>query len=145
MAKERIADQIPVTVKATTIAGFVGMTPQRVAQLGEEGLFPTPGEKGAYPFREAVLAICEDLRRRSKGKYDGEIETRKRRETSEADEAELRTSKLSGELIAKEDAELFWRDNAIETRRAVEEADYLKPAQKTRLLAALAKIKAGYE
>ncbi len=133
---------IPQTAKASEIAALTGLTGERVRQLVSEGKIPKPGKKGSFPFRKTIRAICQDLRDRLKGKSEVREGAKDRRETAEADTAELIAGEKAGSLVDAEDMRLRWLDRALEIRRAVESADYLKPQQKTLLLADMAKIKA---
>lgn len=129
---------VPKTVPATVIAGFTGLTPQRVAQLAHEGVFPTPGKKGAFAFRECVAAYCERLRGKEAARPGAAAETRIKE--ANAVTAEVEAAKGVGLVMLKTDARVLWADGTIETRRAIEEAEYLSISQKAKLLDRLAKI-----
>lgn len=133
---------LPKTVPASEIASLTGLSRQRIPQLVEEGVIPAPGKKGAYQLRKTLRAIFIDQRNRLKGRIPGADEDRARRQRAEADTAELVAGEKLAILVDCEDMRLRWLDRGLEIRRIVESADYLKPQQKTLLLADLAKIKA---
>lgn len=139
-AKQKDPPAVPETVSSNVIAGFAGLTRQRIDQMAEEGKIPSPGKRGEYLFRESIFGIIQDLRDKAKGKYPGEEIDKARRARAEADSAELDAAEKAREVIAAEDMLFIWREAVIEVRRVIEEADYLKEPQKTRLMASLAKI-----
>lgn len=128
---------IPTTVPAGIIAGFTGLTAQRVAEMGREGKIPTTG-KGKFSFRAGILAIVEELRGRGAARPGQAAETR--RKEAEATTAEIDAGERTGLLMLKADAKLLWAEAAIETRLIIEGAEFLKPGERAKLLDRLEKI-----
>lgn len=130
--------EIPATVPAVTIAAFTGLTPQRVAQLAQEGKIPSPGKRGEFPFLGSVRAICDDLRGRNAAKPGAEDIAR--RLAAEAKTAEINAAKAAGETLLKADVKAIAADYALAIRRTIEHAEFLKPAHRARLIQLFGKI-----
>lgn len=133
------APAIPATVSAGVLASFAGISVPRVSQLKQEGIIPTPGKRASgYPFRESILAMFNDLRRRGAGRPGAAAEARTKEAL--ATSAELDAAERLGDLVLKEDVKGLWADATIEVRRMIEDAEFLDAGKKAKILDRLGKI-----
>lgn len=143
-AKGRKKSDLPSHASVVTMAGLFGISGDRLRQMAAEGRIPAITKEGML-FAETIRAVILDFKNRSRGKYEGEEDNKRRRETAEANTAEIAAAKSMEEVVIASEVEPIWLDAAIKVRAIVEAAEYLKPAHRTRLIEQLSKVKVTEE
>lgn len=110
----------PNTVTAGELAGWLGLTPNRVSALARDGVIPRTAQK-RFPLRLAVKAYCEHARAGATGRRaDSELAAEKLRlAKANADKLELANSKARGEMIAAIEIEKAWAGILRDVRAAL--------------------------
>ena len=91
----------PATYPMATIAKLLDLTPSRIRQLVDEGVFPRH-ERGRYALVPVVRGYIHYLRERAVNADVGPDELgkhRARKLKAEADQLEMRSGEMRGELI----------------------------------------------
>ena len=92
----------PATYPMATMAKLLDLSPRRIRQLVEEGVFPRH-ERGRYALVPVVRGYIHYLRERAVNADVGPDELgkhRARKLKAEADQLEMRSGEMRGELIA---------------------------------------------
>ena len=100
-------------VPVDAITRLLELTPRRLRMLAQEGIIPRP-QRGEYPMIATVQGYVRYLRERANARDGGEQEhgsltdARARLTRSKADEAEMRTARLKGELLPADEVISAW-------------------------------------
>lgn len=98
-------------VSAAVLAGWLGVTPNRVHALAREGVLPRQPDK-RFPLKSAVRAYCTHAGAGAQGRrVDAELAAEKLRAAkATAEKLELQNAKARGEIIAAAEVEREWAD-----------------------------------
>jgi phage terminase Nu1 subunit (DNA packaging protein) len=99
------------SVTATELAGYIGVSPRSVTELGRRGIAVRAGS-GRWRLRESVARYCDDLRRRGGGVAvaSSAAAERARLAKEQADAIALKNARLRGSLLDSEAVEREWSD-----------------------------------
>ena len=122
------------------MAVILGMPSRTYRDQVTKDKLPGMDETGTFPIAANVQAYVELLKAEARGNPAALAKIKARKEEAEARKAELETQALEKSLLPASDVESVWLDALVEYRTIIEQAEYLEPKQKTRLLKDLATI-----
>lgn len=128
---------IPALLTVTGMAGILGLPMATLRDALNGAGLPVVGFNSS---RDGFRAVVKDLREKSSRK-DAGASARQRKADADADTAEIGNMTAKGELVSRASALAWFADGITEFRRTIERSTDLTPTQKTRLLAACAKVK----
>ena len=118
-------------------AQLLDISVQHLGLLKRQGTIPGP-VNGEWPALKCNIAYIRFIR---DGGTQTAKETKARKNTAEADAAELDAITAARKVCLLSDAKMFWSDERIAIRRTVEQAEYLGETAKRKLLLAFSKLK----
>ena len=119
----------PIRWTISQAAGEFGMD-RRTVDSRLKAAATVPASDGTFSTGQVVAALFGDL--------PGE---KLRKLRHEANLAEMKDLQMRGDLIFASDVEGVWADAVVQTRKTIEEADYIPAKGRERLLKDLLKIK----
>lgn len=108
------------TVTAGELAGWLGLTSNRVSALARDGVLPRDADK-AFDLKRAVAAYCEHCRLGATGRRaDSALAAEKLRLAKEqADKIAFQNARARGELLDTREVATAWRGVVTDLRAGI--------------------------
>lgn len=116
-------------MKPTAFAVLLGLAASNARELCVAAGLPTAGEQDT---RTMLRAAVESLRLKKERGVNPEA--RNRQQMADAETAEIKAADARNELMLRADGIGMWKDGLTQFRQIIAAADYLTPAQRTRLV-----------